>query len=60
MFYTMCSFDSNGNVEVNSGFEFTISVRGSVPMDTSLVQAEEVVHIAVDEVVRAVLSGKIQ
>jgi hypothetical protein len=45
---------------VNSGFEFTISVRGSVPMDTSLVKAEDVVHTAVVEAVAAILDGKLK
>lgn len=53
-------YDSEGSIEVNAGFEFTISVRGSVPMDTSLAKAEGVVHTAVEEVVHAVLEGKIQ
>ena len=57
----MCGrFDSSGNVLVNAGLEFTLSVRGSVPGDSSLAQAEDVVHTAVGEVVQAVLRGEIQ
>lgn len=40
----------------NAGYEFSISVRGSVPGDTSLSQAEEVVISAVRETVDAVLN----
>jgi hypothetical protein len=55
----VCSYDSNGSVIPNEGFEFTISVRGSVPMDTTLIKAEDVVHTAVVEVVEAILDGRI-
>lgn len=60
MYLHVCRYDSDGNVNINAGLEFTISVRGSVPMDTSLVKAEDVVHTAVQEVIHAVLDGKIQ
>jgi hypothetical protein len=58
--FAICSYDVDGNAEVNAGFEFTLSVRGSVAMDTSLEQAEAVVHTAVVELVQAVLEGKIR
>mmetsp|Transcript_1738 Transcript_1738/g.3111 ORF Transcript_1738/g.3111 Transcript_1738/m.3111 type:complete len:275 (-) Transcript_1738:164-988(-) len=53
-------YDSDGNVETNAGFEFTISVRGSVAMDTSLTKAEDVVHSAVVQTVSAILDGKLK
>ena len=42
------------------GFELTLSVRGSVPNDSSGAQAEQVVLEAVRAVVSAILSGKIE
>lgn len=44
---------------MNAGWEFTLSVRGSVALDTSLAKAEQVVITAVRKVIGALLSGKL-
>ena len=51
--------DEGGNPILNSGHEFTISVRGSVPGDTSLTKAEDVVFTAVRETIDALMAGKL-
>lgn len=51
--------DEFGNPIPNSGFEFTLSVRGSVVGDTSLKKAEEKVHTAVVNTIQALLNGKL-
>lgn len=43
----------------DGGLEFTISVRGSIPDDFSLVKVEEQVRSAVQDVVSAIVSGVI-
>lgn len=51
--------DESGNSIPNSGYEFTLSVRGSVVGDTSLTKAEEKVHQAVTNTIQALLDGKL-
>jgi len=41
------------------GVEFTLSVRGSIPFDTSLVKTQGQVRGAVEEVVQAIMKGQI-
>ena len=50
-------YDAEGKIVMNSGFEFTISARGSVPLDTTLEKAESVVHTAVVELIEALMNG---
>jgi hypothetical protein len=52
--------ESSGQPLSDTGFEFTIGVRGSVPGDTSLSKAEDKVYGAVSKTVEAILSGQIQ
>jgi hypothetical protein len=51
--------DETGKSIIGQGYEFTISVRGSVPNDSSLSKAENVVITAVKEIIAALLAGKI-
>lgn len=39
------------------GWEFTVSIRGSIPQDTSLLKVEQQVLIAMQQVVQAIVSG---
>lgn len=41
------------------GLEFTITVRGSVPSDSSLVKAQDQVLVGIKEAVQALLDGKL-
>ena len=41
------------------GAEFTLSVRGSIPYDSSLLKVQEQVRGAVAEVVQAIMKGQI-
>jgi hypothetical protein len=43
----------------NSGYEFILSVRGSVSQDYSLSKAEDKVHSAVTKAIGALLAGKL-
>ena len=54
-----CRLDSSGAPLLNAGYEFSLSVRGSVPGDTSLAQAENVVITAVREAIDALIAGKL-
>jgi hypothetical protein len=51
--------DSDGNPVLNSGYEFTVSTRGSVPADSSLLRAQSIVVTAVQETIAAILNGKL-
>ena len=53
------SLDPSGSPVANEGFEFSLSVRGSVPYDASLVRVEQEVLTAVQQVVSALMSGRI-
>ena len=50
---------ATGAVVPNSGLEFTISTRGSVPGDTSLNKVDLVVYMAVQEAIAALLNGQL-
>jgi hypothetical protein len=50
----------DGAAKENAGFEFSVSVRGSVPGDTSLALAEGRVVSAVQKAVGAILNGDLQ
>ncbi|CAE7532325.1 unnamed protein product, partial [Symbiodinium microadriaticum] len=52
--------DESGSVKQNSGYEFTLTVRGSVPGDTALSQAESNVYAAVSQTLAAIYAGKLQ
>ena len=51
--------DSTGNPVINSGYEFTISVRGSVKGDSMLQEVENVVMTAVKETIEALVEGRL-
>lgn len=51
--------DSSGNVMTNMGYEFVLSVRGSVVQDYTLAQAEEKVHAAVVNAIKALMTGEL-
>lgn len=53
------SLDSRGNPVSGEGFEFTLSARGSVPNDGTLLQVEKIVLEAVQGAVGALLSNKL-
>lgn len=56
---TLCRLDSNGAIIPNTGYEFILSVRGSVAQDYSLSQAEERVHAAVVNTIKALMAGEL-
>ena len=49
-----------GNAVPDSGVEFVIAARSSVPLDTALYQAEAVIQPAVADVVAAIYDGTLQ
>ena len=51
--------DSNGNSVPGEGFEFTLTARGSVPNDGTLIQVEQLVFDAVKGAVDALTSNKL-
>jgi hypothetical protein len=51
--------NADGDPVLNSGYEFTLSVRGSVALDYSLYAAENVVMTAVNETISALLEGRL-
>lgn len=54
-----CRLNENNEPVLNAGFELTISVRGSIPGDTSLSEADNTVVTAVRETIDALLAGKL-
>ena len=58
-FTLRCSLDASGVPVAGDGLEFTLSVRGSVPLDASLVKVEQEVLLAVKQVVSAILDGRV-
>lgn len=60
MMTVLVSLDASGTPLVNAGLEFVLSVRASVPNDSSLTKVQEVMHSAVVQIVTAVTSGDIQ
>lgn len=53
------SLDQDGIPIEGEGFEMTISARGSVPNDSSLLSAETIVADAVQKTLHALLLGKL-
>ena len=51
--------DSNGQPVPNQGYEFTISVKGSISVDPSLVEVEKQVYEAVQQTVGAILGNEL-
>lgn len=58
--YVCLPFTNSGADDTSyDGVEFTLSVRGSIPYDSSLLKVQEQVRGAVAEVVQAIMKGQI-
>lgn len=51
--------DSTGAPVIDAGVEFVVVARGSVPQDTTLVQAQADVHAAIGKVVSAIYNKEL-